>query len=121
MPDLIHYKTALLARLAELDSRLHEIEAELDAPHSKDWEDLAIEREGDEVLEKLGESGKAEIIRIQAALQRLRDGNYGICVRCGDDISQERLHAVPTTPLCRTCASGDDVKNTHNGYGRRRQ
>lgn len=104
MVDLIRYKTALLNRLGELDSRLHEIEAELDTPHSKDWEDNATEREGDEVLEKLGESGQAEIIRVRAALQRLRDGTFGVCVKCGEDISPERLDAVPDTPLCRSCA-----------------
>ena len=45
-------KQALLKRLSELDTRLHSIEAELDAPHSKDWEDMAVEREGEEVLPK---------------------------------------------------------------------
>ncbi|MEQ9695509.1 TraR/DksA family transcriptional regulator [Shimia sp. SDUM112013] len=98
-------KAALLARLSELDSRLHAIEAELDAPHSKDWEEMAVEREGDEVLEQLGQSGQDEILRIRAALQRIRDGEYGICVRCGDDIAPERLNILPDAPLCNACAT----------------
>lgn len=106
MPDLNHYRTVLLSRLAELDSRLHDIEAELDAPHSNDWEDLATEREGDEVLEKLGQSGQAEISRIRAALKRLREGRYGICAGCGATISTARLDVLPETPLCKTCAAG---------------
>ncbi len=97
-------KQALLKRLAELDSRLHAIEAELDAPHSRDWEDLAVEREGDEVLESLGTSGQEEILRIRAALQRLRDGEYGSCAGCGEEIATERLNVLPDTPLCRACA-----------------
>lgn len=105
--DQAHYRQVLLSRLAELDSRLHEIEAELDAPHSNDWEDLATEREGDEVLEKLGLTGQAEIIRIRAALQRLRDGEYGICVSCGNTILNERLDTLPETPLCRHCAAAN--------------
>ncbi|MGP1355336.1 MAG: TraR/DksA family transcriptional regulator, partial [Roseicyclus sp.] len=38
-------------RLAALTERLQEIEEELDSHQSKDWEELAVEREGDEVLE----------------------------------------------------------------------
>ena len=105
MHDIAHFRRALLDRLAELDQRLHQIEAELDEPQSKDWEESAVEREGDEVLERLGQSGQVEIARIRAALQRMRDGEYGYCVRCGEEISKERLETLPDTPLCRHCAA----------------
>ena len=99
------YREKLLTRLGELDSRLHAIESELDAPHSADWEESAVEREGDEVLESLGVSGQQEIARIRAALARVRDGSYRSCVKCGDDISPERLDLLPDTPFCKTCAT----------------
>lgn len=105
MTDVTTRKKALLKRLSELDERLHLIEEELDAPNSKDWEEMAVEREGDEVLEQLGQSGQDEILRIRAALKRIRDGEYGICVRCGDDISTERLDVLPDAPLCKNCAA----------------
>lgn len=105
MTDFAARKATLLERLAELDSRLHEIEAELDAPHSKDWEESAVEREDDEVLEKLGQSGQDEIQRIRAALRRIREKEYGFCARCGEEISPERLDVLPDTPLCRNCAA----------------
>lgn len=98
------YRAALLKRLSELDVRLHDIEAELDAHQSKDWEELAVERENDEVLEGLGRSGEAEILRIRAALKRIRDDQYGICTKCGDLISDARLDVLPDTPFCKTCA-----------------
>ena len=98
-------KAELLKRLGELDARLHTIEEQLDVPHSKDWEEDAVEREGDEVLEQLGQSGQDEILRIRAALQRIRDDEYGYCTRCGEDIAQERLDVLPDTPLCKNCAS----------------
>ena len=91
MTDIKTRKAALLKRLSELDSRLHSIEAELDVPVSKDWEESAVEREDDEVLEQLGQSGQDEILRIRAALQRIRDEEYGFCARCGEDILPERL------------------------------
>ncbi len=104
MTDFVTFRKILLDRLAELDTRLHQIESELDAPVSKDWEESATEREGVEVLEQLGQSGQTEIARIRAALQRLRDGTYGECARCDEPISEERLAVLPDTPLCKTCA-----------------
>lgn len=105
MRDTAPFRKALLDRLAELDVRLHRIEAELDEPHSKDWDELAIEREGDEVLEQLGQSGQTEIARIRAALKRMREESYGECTLCGEEISEERLTTLPDTPFCRLCAA----------------
>lgn len=44
------------------------------------------------------------IVRIDAALQRLDDGDWGYCVTCGNDISPQRLELDPSTPLCIACA-----------------
>lgn len=105
MKDIVTQKKRLLARLQELDDRLHKIDDELESHHSRDWEELAIERETDEVLEGMGLSGQAEILAIQAALQRIEAGEYGACVSCGDEILPERLDVLPFTPLCQKCAS----------------
>jgi DnaK suppressor protein len=43
------------------------------------------------------------IRKIQAALQRIDDGTYGICEDCGEDISSQRLKARPVTRLCINC------------------
>lgn len=103
MRDFSQQKTRLEKRLAELDQRIHKIEDRLDDPVDKDWDDSAIERQDDEVLEDLGLAGLKEIEAIRAALARIDDGNYGICMKCGNDISSERLEAVPFAALCRTC------------------
>lgn len=104
MVDTAKYRNVLEGRLAELQARLVEIDEALDSHQSKDWEELATEREGDEVLEQMGSSGKLEITRIKAALARMDEGEFGYCVSCGDEISSERLDVVPHTPFCRTCA-----------------
>ncbi len=104
MKELRDRETGLRARLAELEARLHGIEEELDSHQSKDWEELATEREEDEVLEGMGQSGLAEIDVIRAALARIEDGSYGFCVKCGERISEERLDVLPATPFCRKCA-----------------
>jgi len=100
----IERKADLLARLQELDTRIHKIEDELDGPISKDWEEAATESEGDEVLEHLGTGSRVEVAQIRAALSRIAEGEYGFCVTCGKDISQERLNLLPATPFCRNCA-----------------
>jgi RNA polymerase-binding transcription factor DksA len=105
MLDTAKYHATLMHRLGTLDARLHAIEAELDAPRSNDWEELAVERESDEVLESLGHSGEMEIARIRAALDRIRAGSYGICTVCGEQISTDRLDVLPETPMCKVCAA----------------
>jgi len=104
LTHLTERRGQLMARLKELDMRLHAIEDQLDDPKAKDWEEAATEREGDEVLEKLGKHGEAEIRRIRAALQRLRAGTYATCTSCGDTISEDRLDVLPDTPFCKACA-----------------
>ena len=47
---------------------------------------------------------KVELQRIEAALQRLGEGEYGICVSCGKAIAKKRLENDPTAPTCITCA-----------------
>ena len=47
-----------------------------------------------------------EIARINAALKRIDNGDYGACVACGDEISAVRLAADPTIATCIDCASG---------------
>lgn len=97
--------TQLRDRKAYLESSLDRIESELDAEPSKDFEERASEREGDEVLEGLGAAELNELRQIRAALGRVEAGTYGECVNCGNPISEKRLAAVPHTPLCIDCAS----------------
>lgn len=94
----------LKARKAELRSEMLEIEDRLDDEPPKDWEDRASERQGDEVLEALGAQDMTELRQIDAAISRIGAGTYGLCVKCGDPISSQRLDALPATPFCSTCA-----------------
>ena len=96
---------ALRTSQQDLLARMSSIESELEGHDAKDFEDMATEREGDEVLEDLGQAGLQELRMIDAALKRVEDGEYGVCVRCGADIDQGRLSAVPATPFCASCAA----------------
>ena len=105
MTSIAERKAALLARRDDLRGRLASIGQELDSHQSKDWEELATEREGDEVLETMGLTGQQELRAIDAALRRIDEGEYGFCAKCGADIRAERLDLMPWTPFCSACAN----------------
>ncbi|MEX0582676.1 MAG: TraR/DksA family transcriptional regulator [Sneathiella sp.] len=46
-----------------------------------------------------------ELQRIESALARISDGEYGYCVSCGEEISRKRLELDPSVTLCIDCAN----------------
>jgi RNA polymerase-binding protein DksA len=65
--------------------------------HLGDTATAMYDRELDEGLE---EGAQQTLSEIDAALQRIEDGTYGICENCGKPIGAERLAAIPWTRLC---------------------
>lgn len=104
MENVRKYEKRLRDRLQELTERLEGIEADLEEPSDDDSEERATEREGDEVLEQLGNAGLIEIKQIKAALHRIEDGTYGYCVACGEPIPAKRLDTIPQAARCVQCA-----------------
>ncbi|NCT97621.1 MAG: TraR/DksA family transcriptional regulator [Comamonadaceae bacterium] len=51
----------------------------------------------------LGEREAGELAAIDAALARIADGSYGLCLDCGVQIPAARLHAQPTADRCLDC------------------
>jgi DnaK suppressor protein len=45
-----------------------------------------------------------ELQRIEAALVRIRTGDFGYCLKCGEDIAEKRLKFDPGVLNCITCA-----------------
>jgi DnaK suppressor protein len=50
-----------------------------------------------------GARGRHELTEIQQAIDRMRDGSYGICEECEQIIQLERLRKIPQTRLCSDC------------------
>jgi len=48
---------------------------------------------------------------IHAALQRLRDGTYGICANCNEQIDEVRLELIPGALFCLECQKEVEIKN----------
>jgi DnaK suppressor protein len=47
---------------------------------------------------------KAELVKIDAALRRVESGEYGYCVKCGEEIGDKRLALDPAVAACVNCA-----------------
>jgi DnaK suppressor protein len=92
-------------RLQQVTARLSKIEGHLRSPGSKDSQEWASEAENSEVLERLDEAERAEVLEIRGALTRIEAGTYGRCTSCGNEIQGKRLETLPTTRTCIGCAS----------------
>src|SRR5215510_618126 len=81
--------------------------------------DRATALEGDDGVEDSGEMSESDLNRstalalasrqsqlikeIDEALDRIEDGTYGLCTRCGKPLDEERLKAMPTAKYDAEC------------------
>ncbi len=52
----------------------------------------------------LSEAAQRELEDIDAALERIGEGRYGMCVACGGPIGLQRLRAIPEARYCLACS-----------------
>lgn len=108
------YKQRLLAERDRLDNSINqkiaasteslsEMTDELSMydQHSADLGSETFEREKDAGLQEMLEN---ELVKVNDALRRLEEGNYGVCQLCGQPIDHRRLDRMPATSLCIGCA-----------------
>ena len=81
----------------EADTVLEDRESELEESAQKDRMTRLESR--------LTERGQILLRQIDDALERIDAGTFGECERCGNDIGQGRLKAIPTAALCIECAT----------------
>lgn len=53
---------------------------------------------------------------IEAAFQRIKNGEYGVCVDCGDDVGFDRLKAYPTAKRCIVCQAQREKRYAQEGH-----
>jgi DnaK suppressor protein len=56
--------------------------------------------------------------KVDAALDRIRTGEYGVCLECEEEISEKRLHAVPWAEYCVHCQDRQSGVTLIPGAGR---
>ncbi|MDZ7716380.1 MAG: TraR/DksA C4-type zinc finger protein [Balneolaceae bacterium] len=64
----------------------------MDAINNKTINDAALRKQ------------KSQLQKLERALERIEEGNYGTCLKCGEDIPVGRLKFMPWTTKCVKCA-----------------
>jgi len=98
---------------AERSSLMHELE-ELGAPERGASNGLRYDANFADTSQVTAERGENEMLvselrgaldSVERALDRLEEGSYGVCERCGNPIGSARLEAMPAVTTCINCAS----------------
>ncbi len=108
MPDLDNYRSKLTSLRNELTKRSNAISKDLhheEIAIEKDFAEQATQRENDEVLNSLDADARNKIMQIDKALLRIKSGEFGICEKCGTQIDEKRLQAIPYASRCIECAN----------------
>ncbi len=102
--ELLALRQALLEKQRELQHRVESLEKDLSQARSPDFAEQVTERENDDVLRAIAREAREEIHKITHTIVRIDDDEYGICERCGEGISEQRLKAIPYADFCIKCA-----------------
>jgi DnaK suppressor protein len=100
---LVVERDALLAQIDEQrGGPISRVDAASDAL-DKSEDDNAQIQTGRDVAFAINEHETAELLAIEAALLRIKEGVYGLCVNCGSHIPAPRIDAAPHTLRCIAC------------------
>ena len=111
-------------RYDDLKRMLQDRQREISSEVQGKIRDVRSENKMSEVLDA-GESSEADIqediefaliqmkaetlSKINEALTRLEEGEYGYCFECGEDIAEQRLRALPFAVRCKDCEEAREV------------
>jgi DnaK suppressor protein len=105
--ELVKYKEMLEAKQAELSMGLRNRD-EIAIEKTPDALD-EVQRAGERELAIRNLDREATLLRnVRAALRRIADGSYGVCLHCDEEIKPKRLQAVPWTSYCIRCQEAAD-------------
>lgn len=79
------------------------LSADSNPDYGRDEGDRANASQAKEMTWLLNSQERGLLELIDAALSRIRDGTFGECLHCGQEIGAKRLAAVPWTRYCITC------------------
>jgi len=103
---LAHFKEILIAQLRQHAQHVSDDQAaalELSDDGVKDSMDLSVMDVSKELALRLGDRESQMVADIDQALLGIKEGTYGVCIRCGKPIDERRLEAVPTARYDANC------------------
>ena len=97
--NLENQRLEILRSLKQLEEETRSLEID----STQDTADLCVSSMSKEALFQQSSQRRTVLRRIEAALRRIDDGSFGVCVNCGNDIRARRLLALPWTQFCLQC------------------
>jgi RNA polymerase-binding protein DksA len=98
-------KSEIIANLIASSNDFKEIVEGMDP---KDMADIASDDIDRKMIEALGSQELKRLKLIDSALTRIKQGKYGLCVKCGKRIPQNRLEAIPYALMCIDCKNAEE-------------
>jgi RNA polymerase-binding transcription factor len=104
--NLLHQKLDEMAKKTDTSRTNWNIKA-TKFPNPVDWATAERERE---IGLRIMERDAALRTELMLALDKIKDGTYGVCESCEQEIESERLEALPVTSLCIECKKREEAK-----------
>lgn len=101
--DIPKIQQSLQEQQETLIQRLREYADESNKADNPNRSDLAMRAIQSERQGLLIARAEEQLKDVQAALNRIEEGTYGLCEKCGKTIHPERLSVIPTTTVCMEC------------------
>ena len=108
----------LLKQAASLRADIARELSKQDEEHFSDLAGEITDRSEESVADLLVDVNLAEISRdiaelrdVEAALERISRGTYGVCIDCEQEIEQDRLDAVPAASRCFSCQTAFEKRD----------
>ena len=105
--DIEQIRGRLAQHKADFRKRVTTIHEHARDPLDQDSAEQAAQLGNVAVVSALESEAIQQIAEIEAAMQRLDNGNYGVCFGCGEPISEGRLRVRPAATECLDCAKLD--------------
>jgi len=83
----------------------------VDALDPKDLADIASDDIDRKMIEAIGSQELKRLRMIDTALTKIKQGKYGLCIKCGKKIPRPRLEAIPYALMCVECKTADERRN----------
>ncbi len=93
--------------LKEVKHRLKEFKNS-GADRLSDTADMASNMIEDEIVMSIAQGEAKEIEQIDNALNKMKQGKYGICENCGKSINKQRIMPIPFVNLCIKCKEDEE-------------
>ena len=104
--QLDHFKTVLLKQKQELLAQANQTvnrQVSRVNEHVADYADIASQESATAFQLRMRGRERQLIKKIDQALERIEDGTFGLCERCGHEIGAKRIEARPVATFCINC------------------